>query len=97
MTFGENIGESSNDKYVLYINPKTHLIDQFLYNATGFGIVEPSIMKLKYEKVNGVYLSTYRKYAPADWDGNVKGTSWTEQITKNVKFNNGYNLQSIQS
>lgn len=97
MTFGENIGESSKDKYILYINPKTYRVDQFLYNATGFGVVEPSIMKLKYEKVNGIYLSTYRKYAPADWDGNVKGTSWTEQITKNVKFNNGYNLESIQS
>jgi hypothetical protein len=97
MTFGENIGESSKDKYILYINPDTYLIDQFLYNATGFGVTEPSIMKVKYEKVDGIYLSTYRKYAPADWDGNKLEGPWTEQYTKNVKFNNGYNLENIQS
>ncbi|WP_298313225.1 DUF6503 family protein [uncultured Aquimarina sp.] len=97
MTFGDNIGESSQDKYILYINPQTHRVDQFLYNATGFGITEPSIMKVKYEKVDGIYLSTYRRYAPADWEGNKLEGSWTEQFTKNVKFNNGYNLENIQS
>ncbi|MFD2587340.1 hypothetical protein ACFSQJ_10385 [Croceitalea marina] len=97
MTFGDNIGESSKDKYILYINPETYLVDQFLYNATGFGVTEPSIMKVKYEKVDGIYLSTYRKYAPADWDGNKLEGPWTEQYTKNVKFNNGYNLENIQS
>lgn len=97
MTFGDNVGESSKDKYILYINPKTYRIDQFLYNATGFGVTEPSIMKVKYEKIEGIYLSTYRKYAPADWDGNKLKGSWTEQFTKNVKFNNGYNLENIQS
>jgi len=95
MTFGENIGESSDDKYILYINPKTYRVDQFLYNATGFGITQPSIMKVKYEKIDGIYVSTYRKYAPADWDGNKLEGSWTEQYTKNVKFNNGYNLENI--
>ncbi len=96
MTFGTDIGESSKDRYLLYVNPKTNRIDQFLYNATGFGVTEPSLMKLKYEKVNGIYLSTYRKYAPADWDGNVLEGSWTEQFTKNIKFNNGYTLENIQ-
>lgn len=97
MTFGDNIGDSSNDKYILYINPKTYLIDQFLYNATGFGLTEPNIVKAKYEKIDGVYLSTHRKYASADWDGNVLKESWTEQLTKNVKFNNGYDLENIQN
>ncbi|WP_394747546.1 hypothetical protein [Spongiimicrobium salis] len=96
MTFGDNIGESSADKYILYINPKTYRVDQFLYNATGFGITKPSIMKVTYEKIDGVYLSTYRKYAPADWDGNTLEGSWTEQFTNNIKFNNGYNLENIQ-
>lgn len=96
MTFGENVGEAS-DKFVLYINPKTYRIDQFLFTAKGFGVTEPSLMKVKYEKIDGVYLSTYRKYAPADWDGNVIKESWTEQFTKNVKFNNGFDLESIQS
>ena len=96
MTFGENVGETS-DKFVLYINPNTYRIDQFLYTATGFGVTEPSLMKVEYEKIDGVYLSTYRKYAPADWDGNVVKESWTEQFTRNVKFNNGFDLENIQA
>ncbi len=97
MTFGENIGESSQDKYILYINPTTHRIDQFLYSATGFGVTEPSIMKVNYEKIDGVYVSTYRKYAPADWNGNKKKGPWTEQYTTNVNFNNGYTLENIKN
>jgi len=52
-------------------------------------------MKVKYEEIDGIYVSTYRKYAPADWDGNKKEGPWAEQYTKNVKFNNGYNLENI--
>ncbi|MEM8909679.1 MAG: hypothetical protein AAGD05_17660, partial [Bacteroidota bacterium] len=96
MTFGDNVGEAS-DKYVLYINPETHRIDQFLYTAISFGATEPSLMQVEYEKINGIYLTTYRKYAPADWEGNVIKESWTEQFTKNVTFNNGFNLENIQS
>lgn len=96
MSFGDNVGESSKDRYILYVNPKTYRVDQFLYNATGFGLTEPNIVKVKYEKVDGIYIPTYRKYAPADWDGNVIKESWTEQFSKNVKFNNGYNLENIQ-
>ena len=95
MTFGENVGES-DDKYLLYINPNTYRIDQFLYTAKGFGITDPSLMILKYEKFGDVYLTTFRKYAPADWNGNVVKEAWTEQYTKNVKFNNGYDLGSIK-
>jgi len=96
MTFGENIGETS-DKYILYINPETYRIDQFLYTALGFGVKEPSLMELEYEEINGIYLSTYRRYAPADWEGNLIKEAWTEQITEKVKFNNGFDLRSIQN
>jgi len=96
MTFGENIGDTS-DKYVLYINPQTHRIDQFLFTVLGFGFKDPFLMKLKYEKINKIYVSTYRKYAPADWNGNVLKEDWNEQITKNVKFNNGLNMENIQN
>ena len=95
MTFGEKVGETS-DRYILYINPKTYRIDQFLYTALGFGVTEPSLMQLKYEKIKGIYLSTYRKYAPADWNGNVIKESWTEQLTQNVEFNNDFDLESIR-
>ncbi|MEO1050390.1 MAG: hypothetical protein AAFX87_07180 [Bacteroidota bacterium] len=96
MTFGDNVGETS-DKYLLYVNPTTYRIDQFLYTAKGFGVTEPSLMKVKYEKINGIYLTTYRKYAPANWDGEVIKEAWTEQFTKNVKFNNGFDLENIHN
>lgn len=95
MTFGDNIGDAS-DKYILYINPETYRIDQFLYTALAFGAKDPSLMKVKYEKIDGIYVSTYRKYAPADWNGNVLKETWTEQFTKNVKFNNNFSLDNIQ-
>ncbi len=95
MTFEENVGDTS-DKYVLYINPKTLRVDQFLFTVLGFGFSEPFLMKLEYENIGGVYLSTYRKYAPADWDGNVVKEEWNEQITKNVQFNNGYTHENIK-
>lgn len=95
MTFGENIGDAI-DKYILYINPSTFRIDQFLYTAKAFGVTEPSLMKVKYEKIEDVYLTTSRKYAPADWNGNVLSDTWTEQFAKNVKFNNDFDLMNIQ-
>jgi len=95
MTFGENVGEA-NDKFVLYIHPKTHRIDQFLFTAVGFGVTDPNLMKVKYEQIDGVYLTTHRKYAPADWEGNAVKESWTEQSIKNVRFNNGLDLENIQ-
>lgn len=96
MTFGKNVGDVS-DRYLLYVNPETYRIDQFLYTALAFGATEPSLMKIEYEKIDEIYVSTYRKYTPADWQGNVIKEDWTEQLTKNVKFNNGFDLNNIQS
>ena len=81
MTFGEGIGESS-DRYILYVNPSTKRIDQFLFTVLGFGFKDPFLMKLQYEKINDIWLSTYRKYAPANWDGEVIKEEWNEQITE---------------
>ncbi|MEM6823032.1 MAG: alpha/beta hydrolase [Verrucomicrobiota bacterium] len=95
ITFGDNIGDVK-DRFVLYVNPETYKVDQFLYTAVGFGVTDPSLMKVKYEEINGVYLTTYRKYAPADWEGNVIKDFWTEQLTENVTFNTGFDTTTIQ-
>lgn len=94
MTFGKGIGETS-DRYMLYINPDTKLIDQFLFTVLGFGFSEPFLMKLKYEDVNGLKLTTYRQYAPANWQGEVIKEEWNEQISKRIKFNNGFTASNI--
>ena len=94
MTFGDGIGETS-DRYVLYINPKTKMIDQFLFTVLGFGFKEPFIMKMEYEEVDGLMLSTYRAYAPANWQGEVIKQEWNEEISRKIKFNNGFTESSI--
>ena len=94
MTFGEGVGETS-DRYVLYINPETKMIDQFLFTVLGFGFEEPFLMKMKYEEKDGLMLSTYRTYAPANWQGDVVKQEWNEEISKNIKFNNGFTNSSI--
>lgn len=95
MTFEENIGDTS-DRYILYINPDTKLIDQFLFTVLGFGFSDPFLMQVKYEKMDGLQLTTYRKYAPANWEGKVIKEQWNEQISRKIKFNNGFTASSIQ-
>lgn len=97
MTFADGTGETS-DRYILYVNPRTHLVDQFLFTVKGFGITDPMLMKLAYEEIDGLQLSTYRKYAPANWDGEVvNNEAWTEQITQNIRFGNGFTAGNFRS
>ncbi|MFS4466852.1 DUF6503 family protein [Maribacter sp. 2210JD10-5] len=85
ITFGDNVGDAQ-DTYVLYINKKTKLIDQFLFTVVGFGITEPSLMTYKYQTVGGIKIPAKRKYVQADWDGNVKGDGYTITNWTNIKF-----------
>ena len=94
VTFNENVGDVQ-DIYQLYINPDTKLVDQFLFTVMDFGAAEPNLMKIEYEVVNGLKLMAYRKYAPCDWDGNIKEDLWSEQFSKNVRFNNGFTVQDF--
>ena len=87
--FEDNIGDVQ-DTYVLYINPETKLVDQFLFTVMDFGMAEPLLMKIEYQTVDGLKVPAFRKYVPADWDGNIKGEDWVENYYKNVKFNNGF-------
>ncbi len=89
ITFGENIGDVQ-DKYLLFINPETHMVDQFLFTVLDFNITEPNLMMVKYEEIDGVKLPTNRTYTKADWDGNVKGDKWTAEISRNIVFKNGF-------
>ncbi len=95
ITFGENTGDVQ-DSYVLYINPETKLVDQFLFTVLDFGLEEPHLMLVEYEEIDGVKLPTYRKYAPANWDGSIKEEVWAEEISKNVKFKNGFDWKMFE-
>lgn len=89
ITFGEGVGDVQ-DTYVLYINPTTKLVDRFLFTVMDFNVTEPFLMKVQYEEVSGLKLPAHRKYTRADWDGKPKSNDWNEEISSNIKFNNGF-------
>ena len=59
--------------YVLYINPQTKPVDQFLPAVSDFGVTAPLLMKMAYQTVHEMKVPAFRKYIPADWEGNIKG------------------------
>jgi len=89
ITFDKNVGDAQ-DTYVLYINPDTFLVDQFLFTVMDFGMAQPNLMKVQYAEVEGLKLPVYRKYAKSDWEGNILDENWAEEISEDIKFNNGF-------
>ncbi len=89
ISYDEGVGDAQ-DTYVLYINPKTWRVDQFLFTVMDFGVSDPHLMKVSYERINGVLIPTKRRYALADWDGNVQKNEWTDEISTAIRFNNKF-------
>ena len=87
ITFGENVGDAQ-DTYVLYINNKTKLIDQFLFTITAFGVTEPNLMRFKYETIDGIKIPTDRNYIKSNWDGEIVGEKAAITTWKNIEFGN---------
>lgn len=89
-TFDEGVGDV-RDTYLLYINPATHLVDQFLFTVMDFGMAKPMLMRVRYKTVRGVKLPAVRRYAPSNWRGEVDGKAqWTEELMTDIKFDNGF-------
>lgn len=89
VTYNANIGDVQ-DEYLLYINPVTDLVDQFLFTVKDFNITEPLIMKVKYKEVNGLLLPVNRTYTQSNWQGDIIGEDWVDEITEDIKFKNGF-------
>lgn len=82
--------EKPTDTYILYINKKTQLVDQFLFTVADFGKIEtPFLMQMEYEDIDGILLPTKRKYKPSTWEGTVTEEPWIYVNWTAVKFNNG--------
>lgn len=97
ITFEEGIG-TSQDEFLLYLNPQTKLIDQFLFTVKALGIKSPLMMRVKYEDISGIKLTTYREYAPANWQGELTSDEgWTTQVSNDIKFNNGFTPEDFRS
>jgi len=52
-------------------------------------VTDPILMRVKYENVEGILLTTYRKYTKSDWEATILKDVWFEEITKDIKFNQG--------
>lgn len=92
--FAKNVGEYQ-DIYVLYVNPKTFLVDQFLFTVQGTKLPQPLLMKAKYNTINKISLMVDREIYAADWDGNIKGKAMFQQLSRNIKFNNSFTLSEL--
>lgn len=87
--FGEGVGDAQ-DTYLLYINPYTQLVDRFLYTVMDYGRAEPRLKIVHYKDVEGVKLPIYRSAINSNWEGEIIGESWAEQISEDITFNNGF-------
>jgi len=88
--FQDGVGDVA-DTYLVYINPNTWRIDQFLFTVLDFGKTEPLMMKVEYERVDGVLLGTKRLYAPSSWSGKMIGKpKWTEEVSVGIRFDIGF-------
>ncbi len=99
VTFGESVGDSPQDRYVLYVNPYTHLVDMFLFNVTGFGRTEPLLMEVRYTQVDGALLPAWRRYQPAvGWDSHAvqPGGDVVLELTEDIRFGNGFTAKDFE-
>ncbi len=93
--FNQGVGEVQDD-FILYINPKTNLIDRFLFTVKGSGL---GILRMEttYETVNGYTFMAHRKViSGANWEDSNTGALLFEQTTTNVKFTNGFTKDKLQ-
>jgi hypothetical protein len=86
------------DTCLLYINKKTHLVDQFLFTVVDVGRTEHFLMKVNYEQIKGVKIPAFRSYAASNWEGEIKeGATWVDEISEDIKFNNGFDRSLFET
>jgi hypothetical protein len=90
----EHTKKEQNDEYILYFNPETHLVDQFFFSLPAWKINKPILkMTIKYEVIDGIYVTTVRKGFMPNKDG---GFSPIGVFTfSDVKFNNGFKKEDF--
>lgn len=88
--------EKPKDIYQLYINKETQLVDQFLFTVAEFGRMEPNLMQVEYEKVDGFLIPTKRRYQNSNWDAEVTNQGWKKVTWSNIKFDNGLTKEEFK-
>ena len=88
------VGKAVNDEYILYFNPKTHLIDRFFFSLPAMGVNQPVMrMDLDYSKIEGIYVATHRKAFAPNEQGEYH--QFLEFTTKDIKFDNHYQMSDL--
>lgn len=97
VTFADGVGVAK-DRYLLYINPVTHLVDQFLFTVMAYDRATPILMKYSYDTFeNGVKLPVVsQSHSALNWEGDLdpKG-KWGARWRTDFTFNNGFTKDNI--
>jgi hypothetical protein len=93
----EVTGKEQNDGYIIFINPETYLVDQFLFSLPAMGVNDIAIkMVVEYEAINGLKLPTKRTVYMPEKDGKLATEPSLIQTSTNVKFNNDFTLGALK-
>lgn len=84
------------DIYQLYLNKETHLVDQFLFTVADFGSMDPRLMKVEYESIQGILIPSTRKYTKSDWNGVALNDDWNSVTWTEIKFDNALSKDMFQ-
>ncbi len=85
------------DIYRLFINQKTHLVDQFLFTVADFGVMKtPFLMQCKYENNDGMMIPSERKYKKSTWDAKVNDDPWIKVTWSDISFSNNLTPSDFQ-
>ena len=97
VTFEDNVGVAK-DRYLLYVNPYTHLVDQFLFTVMAYDHATPIMMKYTYDTFEGgVKLPVVSQSRSAlNWEGELDPEQgWGASYRKDFSFNNGFSKETI--
>ena len=97
VTYEDGVGVAK-DRYLLYVNPYTKLVDQFLFTVAAVGRQDPIMMKYSYDTFAGgvKFPVVAQSRAALNWEGELDPEAkWSARSRTNFRFNNGYNLKSI--
>jgi len=92
----DEVGKEVNDSYIIYINPKTNLVDQFYFSLPAMGVNQPVIlMKVEYQTIDGVKVPSKRYVFQPNEEGAYGAEPNLVQTSSNIKFNNGFTAKDF--
>lgn len=98
VTFEDGVGVAK-DRYLLYINPYTKLVDQFLFTVAAAGRSTPIMMKYTYDTFPGgvKFPVIGQSHAALNWEGELDPKAkWSARWRSDFSFNNGYTKETIK-